>query len=131
VPAPLLVFVGGAVGGLARYAVTSAWPAGAIGFPWATLLVNISGAFALGALLGRDRGHRPHRSTTGTPHNATRLLMGTGFLGAWTTFSALAVSSDRMLAHDRPLAAMAYGAMTVVGGIAAALAGRGLAPRQT
>jgi CrcB protein len=124
VPAPLLVFLGGAAGGLARYAVTSAWPAGGLGFPWATLVVNISGAFALGLLLGS--GGTPQH---GARHDVRRLLLGTGFLGAWTTFSALAISTDRLLAHDRVVAGVAYLVLTVVAGLVAAEGGRRLSAR--
>ena len=39
----LAVAVGGAVGALARWGLTEAWPADADGFPWATLAINVSG----------------------------------------------------------------------------------------
>ena len=45
------VALGGAVGSVGRYAVGVALPHEATGFPWATLLVNVSGAFAMGLLV--------------------------------------------------------------------------------
>src|SRR4051794_31941729 len=47
----VLVFLGGCVGGLLRYAVTRHWPEPAGGFPWGTFAVNIAGAFALAVVI--------------------------------------------------------------------------------
>ena len=113
----LLVFVGGCLGGAARYAVSRGWPAGSeFGFPWATLVINLSGAFALAVLVVAvvRRWH-----SVSWP----RRLFGTGFLGAWTTFSAVAVSTDRMLAHGHTGIAVAYLAASLLGGAACAAAG--------
>ena len=72
------VAVLGALGAYARYTVSSRWPV-----PWGTLVVNVTGAFVLGLLTGL--------SVTGD----TLLLLGTGFLGAYTTFSTWMVESLR------------------------------------
>ncbi|MEO7234999.1 MAG: CrcB family protein, partial [Lapillicoccus sp.] len=88
-PAALgLVLVGGMAGTGARlWAEESVHPWGA--WPAATFLVNLVGAFVLGGLLeglarrGPDVGWRL----------GTRLLVGTGFLGAFTTYSSLAVEA--------------------------------------
>lgn len=82
--------------------------------PLPTLLVNLSGAFALGCLAGSD---------VGSP--ATTLL-GTGLLGAYTTFSTFVRETHGLVAtheHDR---AAIYVGLSVVGGVAAALAGLAL-----
>lgn len=113
-----LVAAGGAAGSLARYAVTST--VGTPGdLPLGTLVVNVAGACALGVLLellalrGSDVGRR----------RTARLLLGTGFLGAFTTYSALAVETDGLLRDGRILAAVGDGVGSVVLGFAAALAG--------
>lgn len=113
----LLVFVGGCLGGAARYAVSRGWPTGSpYGFPWSTLAVNLTGAFALAVLVVAvvRRWH-----AVAWP----RRLFGTGFLGAWTTFSAVAVSADQQLAHGHPGTALGYLAASLLGGIACAAAG--------
>jgi CrcB protein len=114
----LVVFAGGCLGGLARYVVSRGWPVGSeFGFPWATLVINLSGAFAL-ALLVVAVVRRWHDVSW------PRRFFGTGFLGAWTTFSAVAVSVDRQLAHGHAGPAVGYLAATLLGG--AACAGLGL-----
>lgn len=122
---PIVVFIGGCVGGYARYALVDAWGSGALAFPAATLLVNLVGAFVLGWLLALLAGRR--RST------AWRLLVGTGFCGGLTTFSSMVVSTDRLLGHGRPGVAIAYLAASTVGALGTAglglLGGQALARR--
>lgn len=107
------VFAGGCLGGLSRYAVTSAWRPLPHGFPVAVLVVNLTGALCLGLLVaavaGRDR------------MDWLRPLLGTGFLGAWTTFSAVAVDLTRLLDVGRLAVASGYALATFVGapGVAA------------
>jgi CrcB protein len=115
-PTVLLVFVGGCLGGLARYAVTRAWPTPGSTWQWATLAVNLSGAFALGLLLVT-------LSRIGHGHSWPRRLLGTGFLGAWTTFSSIAVTTDRMVDGSRDAAALGYLGVSLVGGVLAAALG--------
>src|SRR5437879_3720305 len=75
----LAIALGGAVGGLARYGVGRAMSAPDRGWPWSTFMVNVSGAFALALLLVVVLEVLP-------PHRYVRPLLGTGFLGAYTTF---------------------------------------------
>ena len=113
----LLVFVGGSLGGVARYGVSRGWPTSApYGFPWSTLIVNLTGAFALAVLVVAvvRRWHSV---------NWPRRLLGTGFLGAWTTFSAVAVSTDQLLAHGHAGTAVVYVVASLLGGTACAAAG--------
>ena len=111
----LAVLVGGFAGGAARFAVVRAWPTGPSGFPWSTLVVNLAGAAALGVLVvvagsvWRSRYARP--------------LVGTGVCGAFTTFSAVVVDADRLLARGEAGVAVGYLAASFVGGLAVALAG--------
>lgn len=81
----LLVATGGMAGAMARYAM-SRW----IGkrfpvlFPLGTLSVNLSGSFFLGLLMGTNTGE------------VFSLLFGTGFLGAFTTFSTFKLESVQL-----------------------------------
>lgn len=86
----LLVALGGAAGAAARYLVDGfvVERTGA-GFPWGTLVVNVSGSLALGFLfaLTVERGALPA---------ASRAPLLIGFLGAYTTFSTLMLESWRL-----------------------------------
>ncbi|MBE7370387.1 fluoride efflux transporter FluC [Dermacoccus barathri] len=89
-----LVALGGALGAVARFGVAEALPHAYGDVAWATFVVNIAGAFVLGCLLealtrsGPDTGAR----------RSVRLVLGTGFCGAFTTYSTFAhdiVTLDR------------------------------------
>jgi CrcB protein len=114
----VLVAVGGAAGSIARYGVERLLGT-SDGLPVGTLTVNLTGAFLLGVLIevlalrGSDAGHR----------RAARLLLGTGFLGGFTTYSALAVEADGLLRDGRAGLGLAYVLATVVVGLLASLAG--------
>ncbi len=117
------VAAGGALGGSARYGVGTAVPH-RDGFPWATLLVNVIGSFALAILLVLILDLWP-------PRRYVRPFVCVGFLGAFTTFSSLAVETDQ-LATDRSLGlAAAYLALTILLGLSAAAAGLVLGHRVT
>jgi CrcB protein len=103
------VFAGGIAGALARAAVLEALPHDPGAWPWATLLVNLAGAFVLGAVAAR--GYR-------------RALIGQGFCGALTTFSTLQLELLEMLDHDRVGLALGYAAVSLSAGLAAAELGR-------
>ncbi|MHB8439668.1 MAG: fluoride efflux transporter FluC [Acidimicrobiales bacterium] len=110
--------LGGFFGAAAREAVEQALPAHG-GFPLATLLVNVSGAAALGIVLellvrrGEDRGRR----------RRVRLLAGTGFLGAFTTYSTFATEIDLLVRGHNDTTAVLYALVTLLGGMAAAFIG--------
>ena len=104
------VAAGGALGALARYAVGVVLPTGE-GLPVGTLLVNLTGCLALGVLVARSDSVR------------LRAFAGTGVLGGFTTFSAFALETDRLLT-DRPGLALLYAGLSVVGGLAAVAVGR-------
>lgn len=126
-----LVAAGGTLGTAAREGVSLAWPPVA-GIPVAILVVNITGAFLLGVLLealargGPDRGRR----------QALRLLLGTGFMGGFTTYSTLAVDTASLLGDGRAGAGAGYaltilivGALATWGGITVATLRRGRSGR--
>ncbi len=84
----LLVAVGGAAGSVARYLVGlgALRFAAASAFPFATILVNVLGCFLLGGVLALVGSAGPSTSAVAS----FRLLIITGFLGGFTTFSAFA-----------------------------------------
>jgi len=104
-PPVLLVAVGGVAGSLARAALGAVLPdePGS----WAVLLVNLVGATALCALLAR------------VPSREVRLLVGTGLLGGFTTFSGLTVEAVLLVEAGRPVVAAVY----VLAGLGTLLAG--------
>ncbi len=114
-----MVVCGGALGAAAREAVGQALPTAQGAFPVATLVVNLGGAFILGLLLevlvraGDDHGWR----------RRARLLGGTGFCGAFTTYSTLALETVQLVRRSDAVLATAYLAASVTGGLLAAAAG--------
>ena len=86
-------------------------------FPLATFVINISGSFALGFL------------TTAFAAAAgleTRLLLGTGFLGGYTTFSALSFETVALARRGESAHAWLYVGGSVVAGVVAAMLGMAL-----
>lgn len=111
-PASLaLVFAGGTVGTGAREALSLAFPP-VDGVPYAILVINLAGAFLLGVLLdalvrrGPDQGRR----------RALRLLLGTGVLGGFTTYSALAADGAWLIGTGHAVSGILYGLVTVLVG---------------
>lgn len=107
--AALLVALGGAVGAVLRYAV-GVWAVQAgpnPRWPWGTLAVNLLGSLAIGLL-----------APTLARHDALRLLVVTGVLGGFTTFSAFSLDALALLHAGRTGAALAYVAVSTVGGLA-------------
>jgi CrcB protein len=111
-----LVGLGGSLGSIARYLVGSALVV-ALGpaFPYGTLAVNVTGAFAAGVLVGIG--------DVRAVSDATRLLLLTGFLGGYTTYSAFAVETVRLAEQQGWLAAGANVVATLLLGLGAAGAG--------
>jgi len=114
----LVVVVGGVFGALARYGLSLVVPA-PNGWPLATFLTNLAGAFLLGVLLealvrrGPDAGRL----------RLLRLLAGTGFMGAFTTYSSLALETNSLLGAGRTTDALVYVAATLVVGALATVTG--------
>jgi fluoride exporter len=118
------VWVGGALGTVARYGVSKAWPAPAGGFPWAIFVINTSGAFALGLLLTVLFERLPHRVA------AVRPFAATGILGGWTTFSTLVVGTDSLVRSGRPGLAIGYLVATLAAGLVAVTIGMSVGRRR-
>lgn len=108
----LLVALGGAVGTAARVGLGVLIPAGG-GIVWATVAANLVGSLALGILLGA-LGTRLETAAV----RRARLALGTGLLGGFTTYSALAVEAVGLGAT--PALAVTYAVGSVIAGLAAA-----------
>src|SRR5262245_58093519 len=112
----LLVGLGGATGTIARYAI--GLRVGQAQFPWATLGINISGAFSLAMFLTLGLGHLPVAVIT---------PISVGVLGGYTTFSTFAWESYTLNQNGRPGTALLYITVSVIGGLLAASAGYSVA----
>ena len=111
------IFAGGFAGAVARVALGEALPTEPGHWPWATFVVNLAGALMLGYVATRTRDRR-------------RLaLLGTGFCGALTTFSAMQLELLLMLDGAHHALAAGYALASVMAGIAAVTLGAGLARR--
>lgn len=115
----VLVVLGGAAGTLSRYGVDEAFVGDGL-FPLATFMVNVVGAFALGLLIAALLTHES---------DTLRLLIGTGFLGGFTTYSALALETDVLLRGDHVVVGLAYAVGSALAGVAAAIAGIAIGSR--
>jgi CrcB protein len=115
-----VVAAGGALGGLARWALNEIVPAAGGGFPWSTLVENVSGSFLLGALMVFLLDVWP-------PGRYLRPFLGVGVLGGFTTFSTYTSETRALLLDGQVVLAVVYLLGTVVAGLAAAWAGLVLA----
>ena len=112
----LLAALGGALGALARWAVTTALPHASGAWPWATLLVNLTGCLAIGALLAVVLARFPHSPWL-------RPFLAVGFLGGYTTYSTFAVDVVQLARSGRGLLAGTYVLASVLGGLIAVVLG--------
>ncbi|WP_345609224.1 fluoride efflux transporter CrcB [Pseudonocardia adelaidensis] len=106
------IFLGGALGALARTLLGVAFPHAPTQWPWPTFVVNIVGAFLLGYFATRLQERLPLSSYR-------RPLLGTGLCGGLTTFSTMQVEILVMLDHRQFALALAYALVSVVAGYAA------------
>ena len=113
--APVWIAVGllGGAASVARYLLGAIVTAAArSSFPLGTLLVNVSGALALGVLIGLR------------VHGTALVLLGTATLGAFTTFSTWMLESDRLGRYERLRPATVNVAASLGAGVAAVALGR-------
>lgn len=108
----LLVALGSALGGVGRYLVAIAWvKVAGTGFPWETLIVNVVGSALIGwfaAVL---------------PASDIRLLLMTGMLGGFTTFSSFSLQTVELIRNGEPGAAAFYVGVSVLACVAGAASG--------
>lgn len=98
----LTIALGGALGAIARYGVSTAWPHAPGGFPWATFTIDVAGCLLIGALMV------VLTEVAGRPHRLVRPFLGVGILGGFTTFSTYTVEVQRLIAGGHPFLASAY-----------------------
>jgi CrcB protein len=108
--------VGGSLGAVARYAVSLALPTVTGRFPWGTVAINVSGSFVLGFLLIVIIEQFPLG-------RLARPVIGTGIIGAYTTFSTFMVEAVLLVRAGNPGVAAAYLAVSLVVGLAAVTIG--------
>jgi fluoride exporter len=109
----LVVFLGGGIGAAMRHGINlSVGRALGGGFPYATLLINVSGSFIMGLVAG-------YFAFKGDASQHWRLFLTTGILGGYTTFSAF--SLDVALLYERGEIGLA--ALYVVASVALSIAG--------
>ena len=115
----LLVSMAGGLGAVSRLVLDGLLRGRhALEYPVGTTLINVSGSFLLGLVGGLALRHGLSTSW--------RLVLGTGFLGGYTTFSTASVETVRLLQDRRWLAAVANGFGLVFVASAAAAAGLAL-----
>ncbi len=117
------VMIGGAIGAGARHLVGQAMLARlGPGFPWWTLSVNIVGSLAMGLLIGL-------LARSGAGGETTRLFVGVGILGGFTTFSSFSLEFWLLFERGQAGQAALYVLASVIGALLACGAGM-LAVRQ-
>lgn len=107
-----LVIIGGFFGAISRFSISN-WIKGkySTSFPIATLMVNLVGSFLLGLLIGGDFGH------------TWSLLLGTGFMGAFTTFSTFKLENIQFFVERNKKLLVVYLGVTYSIGIVLAFLG--------
>jgi fluoride exporter len=105
------IFAGGVAGALLRVALLQTHAGAAPGWPWVTFAENLLGTFALGYFATRLQERLPLSAYR-------RPLLGTGFCGAFTTFSTMQLELLEMLDAHRYGLAVAYAASSIVAGYA-------------
>jgi CrcB protein len=120
------IAVGGALGALARYGISRWIHVAKDTFPWATFVTNLSGAFVLGVFLTVVVNRFADR-------RLPRPFFAIGFLGAFTTFSTMAVETVTLIKDGYPLLGVGYIVVSIVAGLAFAFTGivtaRAVSPR--
>jgi fluoride exporter len=101
------ISVGGALGSLGRYALSSAFPHEPAAFAWATFGVNASGCLLMGVLMALVEEIWSGR-------RLVRPFLGVGVLGGFTTFSTYSLDANLILADGAVHTALAYVAGTVL-----------------
>ena len=105
----LMITLGGALGALARFLV-SGW----FVFPLGTLAVNLVGSFVMGLA---------YVVLTSRGLDRVMFFAMTGFLGAFTTFSAFSLDFFKLIEAERMADAIGYVAVSVIGAVVALIIG--------
>lgn len=112
----LAIAIAGGLGAAARFVLDGLIRSATdIRLPWATILINISGSLLLGLVTGLAAGR--------VLPEAWQLILGTGFLGGYTTFSTASFETVGLLRDRRWVAAALNGFGVLVCSVAVAGAG--------
>ncbi|KQZ08297.1 fluoride efflux transporter CrcB [Agromyces fucosus] len=112
-PLFLLVVVAGGLGAGVRFVVDGVIRSRVrTAFPWATTIINVSGSFALGLVVGATLANLL------APEFA--IVLGTGFLGGYTTFSTASYETVQLIRQRRVAASLVSGVLMLVSSVAAA-----------
>ncbi|MCX5041873.1 fluoride efflux transporter CrcB [Aldersonia sp. NBC_00410] len=106
------IFLGGALGALARAGLGELMNSDPARWPWPTFTVNIVGAILLGYFTTRLLERQPLSSYR-------RPFLGTGLCGGLTTFSTMQVETVRMLEHEHYRLALSYTVVSIAAGLVA------------
>jgi fluoride exporter len=108
-----MIALGGALGAIARYQLTALVQTRmSPGFPWGTFVVNITGCLAMGIVMTLLSGRLQL-------HPGWRFLIPIGFIGAYTTFSAVEFDTFQAVTGGAVLIGAANAIGSIVAGYAA------------
>jgi CrcB protein len=115
----LAIAAAGGVGAAARFVVDGLVRSRFGGaYPWGTTVINVSGSLLLGLVTALALG--------GVADEGWRLVLGSGLLGGYTTFSTASVETVRLLHDGRSRAGLVNAFGMLVASVVAALLGYGL-----
>ncbi|WP_309073157.1 fluoride efflux transporter CrcB [Paenarthrobacter sp.] len=115
----LLLALAGGVGAAARFVVDGLLRQRLkTALPWGTILINVSGSLVLGLLAGL--------LLRGQASESLFLIVGTGFLGGYTTFSTASLETIRLIQSGRTGLALINGVGSMAASVLAAAAGVGI-----
>jgi len=115
------IIIGGGIGATLRYVLGLNFaPPTPPDFPWVTFVINMVGAFALGAVMTLLAAHR-------LPGPWGKPFLSTGLIGGFTTWSHFIVEADQLIGARRSGFGIIYLVLSIVGGVIAAALGARLA----
>lgn len=116
----LLIFVGGGLGSLLRYVMSGlVYRLTSLGFPYGTVVVNVTGCFAIGFLMTAMAARFDDSP-------ALKVFLTIGLLGGFTTYSSFSYETIALIQEAKPAAAVMNIGITLTGCLAGAWLGLGL-----
>ncbi len=116
----LLIFVGGGTGSALRYLMSGmVYRMTALGFPYGTVVVNITGCFLIGFLMSALAARFDDSP-------ALKVFLTIGLLGGFTTYSSFSYETIALIQDEKMMAAMSNVFITLIGCLAGTWAGLGL-----